>query len=124
MPNTEHAETNPSATHPLISALSCSLVEAQGELTVELGSVLHQAYGTTRIREGYRCSYGPNPEHERTLFSGDFGVTARDDAGEVRAAELRSHPFFVGTLFQPERRALKGELPPLVREFVGVLIKT
>jgi hypothetical protein len=25
----------------------------------------------------------------------------------------------VATLFQPERRALQGELPPLVREFVS-----
>jgi CTP synthase (UTP-ammonia lyase) len=28
------------------------------------------------------------------------------------------HPFFVGTLFQPERAALRGETPPLVRAFV------
>ena len=50
-------------------------------------------------------------------------MTARDADGQVRGGELRSHPFFVGTLFQPERRALKGELPPLAREFVGVLGK-
>ena len=60
----------------------------------------------------------PNPEHEKTLFGGSLCVAARDAAGEVRGGELRGHPFFIGTLFQPERRALRGELPPLVRDFI------
>jgi hypothetical protein len=28
------------------------------------------------------------------------------------------HPFFVGTLFQPERLALAGRIPPLVAAFM------
>jgi CTP synthase (UTP-ammonia lyase) len=32
--------------------------------------------------------------------------------------ELQGHPFFVATLFQPERAALQGDTPPLVRAFV------
>jgi CTP synthase (UTP-ammonia lyase) len=28
------------------------------------------------------------------------------------------HPFFLGTLFQPERAALRGETPPLARALV------
>ena|SRR5271166_2543311 len=31
------------------------------------------------------------------------------------------HPFFVATLFQPERAAPRGEAPPLVASFVGAL---
>jgi CTP synthase (UTP-ammonia lyase) len=123
MADTDHAETNPGAMHPLISRLACSLVETQGEIILEPGSLLSKSYGATRIQEGYHCTYGPNPEHEKALFAESLRVTARDAAGEVRGGELRSHRFFVGTLFQPERRALRGELPPLVREFVGVLIK-
>jgi len=29
------------------------------------------------------------------------------------------HPFFVGSLFQPERAALRSETPPLVRAFIA-----
>jgi CTP synthase (UTP-ammonia lyase) len=37
----------------------------------------------------------------------------------VRGAELPGHPFFVATLFQPERSALTSmRVPPLVRAFV------
>jgi CTP synthase (UTP-ammonia lyase) len=121
MPNPEHAELSPGAEQPLIAALSCSLIEKAEEIILEPDSLLHKSYGTTRIREEYRCSYGPNPFHENTLFAGDLRVTARDTNGEVRGGELRGHPFFVGTLFQPERRVLKGEVPPIVQEFVGVL---
>jgi CTP synthase (UTP-ammonia lyase) len=124
MAHTDHAELNPGASHPLIAALSCSLVEVEADLILEPESILHKSYGTTRIREQYRCSYGTNPKHEKALFAGEFRVTARDADGQVRGAELRGHPFFVGTLFQPERRALKGELPPLAREFAGVLGKS
>ncbi len=123
MPNTDHAELVPGAVHPLIAPLTCSLFDAEADLILEPGSLLHKSYGTTRIREQYRCGYGPNPEHENTLFAGDLRVNARDSDGQVRGGELRGHPFFVGTLFQPERRALRGELPPLVREFVAVLSK-
>jgi CTP synthase (UTP-ammonia lyase) len=36
----------------------------------------------------------------------------------VRAIELPAHRFYVATLFQSERAALRGELSPLVVEFV------
>lgn len=123
MATTDHAETNPSALHPLISRLTCSLFETQADVILEPESLLYKSYGTGRIHEGYRCNYGPNPEHQKMLFAGRLRVTARDDTGEIRGGELQGHPFFVGTLFQPERRALRGELPPLVRDFVGALVK-
>lgn len=121
MEHADHAELNPGTAHPLISPLSCSLFDVETDLILQPGSLLHKSYGTTRIREKYRCSYGPNPEYENALFAGDFRVTARDGDGQVRGGELRCHPFFVGTLFQPERRALQKELPPIVRDFVGLL---
>lgn len=121
MADVAHAEENPGDANPLIALLACSLVEAQGEVLLTPGSRLHRSYGTLRIREGYRCNYGPNPEREASLFAGKLRVTARDEAGEVRGGELDDHPFFVGVLFQPERRALKHELPPLVRDFVAAI---
>jgi len=118
MRDADHAESNPAAPQPLISRLSCSLVEVQSEITLVPGSILHKSYGTLKITEGYHCNYGPSKEWEPLLFDGKFRVAARDAAGEVRGGELQAQRFFVGTLFQPERRALQGEVPPLVREFV------
>jgi CTP synthase (UTP-ammonia lyase) len=79
------------------------------------------AYGRPRITEGYHCSYGINPAFERQLFSGPLKVSARGVGGEVRAFELEGHPFYVGTLFQSERRSLRGAAPPLVIAFVDAM---
>jgi CTP synthase (UTP-ammonia lyase) len=46
-------------------------------------------------------------------------VSARDAAGDVRAAELDGHPFFFGTLYQPERSGLDGRRHPLIAAFVA-----
>jgi CTP synthase (UTP-ammonia lyase) len=74
--------------------------------------------------EGYRCRYGLNPEFLTQLTAGPLRVAAEDRFHEVRAVELDGHPFFVATLFQPERAALKGQIPPLIAAFVRACAAT
>ena len=81
-------------------------------------SRLARAYGDERAVEGYHCSYGLNVAYARHLDGGPLRATCWDDAGEVRGVELDGHPFFVATLFQPERAALHEKAPPIVRAFV------
>lgn len=116
----DHAETSPYAPRNVIAPLACALVEATGGVRFVAGSRLAAAYGGAEASEGYHCSYGLNPEFEAALTHGPLRVSARDAAGEVRALELDSHPFFVATLFQPERAALEGRVPPIVAAFVAV----
>lgn len=114
----EHAETSPDASRAVISPLACSLVEAVGTVRLLPGTRIAQAYGSEETTEGYRCSYGLNPEFRNALLSGPMRASADDDTGEVRAVELDGHPFFVATLFQPERAALKNNSAPLVNAFL------
>lgn len=114
----EHAETAPEAARPVISPLACSLVEVTDHIRFHPDSRIAAAYGCREAREGYRCRYGLNPACQAELLSGALRATAWDGAEEVRAVELAGHPFFVATLFQPERVALAGRLPPLVAAFV------
>lgn len=113
-----HAETAPDAARPVITPLECALVEATGAVRLRAGSRIAKVYGREEATEGYRCRYGLNPEFQAALVSGPLRIGAEDPTGEVRAIELDDHPFFLATLFQPERAALKGQLPPLVAEFV------
>jgi CTP synthase (UTP-ammonia lyase) len=119
-----HAEISPNAPTLVVTPLSCSLVEITGDIRFTPGSRLHQAYGSDTAREGYHCNYGVNAAHRATLEAAGLSFTAFDGAGEIRGAELPAsrHPFFVGTLFQPERAALHGEIPPLVRAFVAAAV--
>jgi CTP synthase (UTP-ammonia lyase) len=114
----EHAETAPDADRAVISLLECSLVETADTIRLKTGSRLHQAYGCDEIVECYRCRYGLNERFVHQVTSGSLQATGHDRSGEVRVIELRDHPFFVATLFQPERAALNGKIPPLVEAFL------
>ena len=114
----EHGETSPDATRALLTPLTCSLVEAVDSIHLVEGSLIAKAYENAEIREGYHCRYGVNPEFERELLKQQLHAVGHDSVGDLRAVELKDHPFFVATLFQPERAALKGILPPLVRALI------
>jgi CTP synthase (UTP-ammonia lyase) len=121
-PEAEHAETRADAGMPLIARLSCSLVEKSGGILFQEGTRLRAIYGVPEALEQYHCNYGLNPEHERLLEGTPLRVSARDQAGEVRAVELDHHPFFIATLFQPERAALRGLAHPLVGAFAAAAL--
>lgn len=114
----EHAESAPEASRQVISPLACALVEVTDVIRFRAGSRIAAAYGCAEAEEGYHCRYGLNPLFRDTLVSGPLRIAAEDAAGDVRAVELDGHPFFVATLFQPERAALSGRIPPLVTAFV------
>lgn len=114
----EHGETSPDAARALLTPLTCSLVEAVDSIHLVEGSLIAKAYEKSEIEEGYHCRYGVNPQFERALLDGQLNAAGHDSNGDLRAVELQGHPFFVATLFQPERAALKGTLPPLVRAFI------
>jgi RimJ/RimL family protein N-acetyltransferase len=114
----EHAETAPAAARPVITPLACALVEATDSLRFRPGSRIASCYGRDEAAEGYRCRYGLNPEFQTALVSGPLRAGAFDAAEEIRAVELDDHPFFLATLFQPERAALQGKVPPVVAAFV------
>jgi CTP synthase (UTP-ammonia lyase) len=88
---------------------------------LKAGTRIAAAYGSDIASESYHCRYGLNAEFRAGLLTGPLCEAAADDAGAVRAIELRDHPFFVATLFQPERAALRGERVALVEAFVRAL---
>ncbi|MCV4268091.1 CTP synthase C-terminal region-related (seleno)protein [Pseudomonas capsici] len=114
----EHAETSPDSPRTIITPLSCSLVETTAAIKLLPDSLIAQAYGTSEIAERYRCRYGLRPELEGSMFGHGLKVSGRGPEGDIRSIELQGHPFFVATLFQPERAALQGVVPALVAAFV------
>jgi len=114
----DHAETAPGAGDLVVTALACSLVGQHGDITFTPGSRLDRIFGGAVSREGYHCNYGPNPAYRARFEMAGLAFTGFDREAQVRACELVGHPFFVGTLFQPERAALAGRSHPLVEAFV------
>ncbi|MHB8635021.1 MAG: CTP synthase C-terminal region-related (seleno)protein [Fimbriimonadaceae bacterium] len=114
----DHAESNPNAEFHAITPLGCSLVGTSGDVYFTEGSRLAKAYGAQSAHEAYNCNYGLNPEVEAALEGSDMFVSARGADGAVRGVELFSHPFFVATLFQPERALLLSHACPLADALV------
>jgi CTP synthase (UTP-ammonia lyase) len=115
----QHGEQDSQSKYQVISRLSCSLVEAIGMIRIAPGSLVSRLYGKEQVEEGYNCSYGFNPQYISLLANRpDIRIEGRNDAGDVRIFRLANHPFFLATLFQPERSSLKGAIHPVIHEFV------
>lgn len=114
----EHGETSPDAPNLIIAPLSCALLDTTATIYLNADSRIAAAYGRQEIAERYQCRYGLRPELETAMFAGALKVSGRGSDGDIRSVELDGHPFFVATLFQPERAVLAGTLPPLVTAFM------
>ncbi|MEE4955395.1 CTP synthase [Pseudomonas alliivorans] len=114
----EHAESAPDAPNAIIAPLSCSLVDALSTIHLVPDTLIARAYGRLEIEERYHCRYGLVGELEQQVFGAAMKISGRGPEGEVRSMELEGHPFFVATLFQPERAALLGRTPALAKAFV------
>ena len=123
----DHAESNSEASMKVITPLTCSLVGQTGRVRFTPGSQLMQAAGSSESVEGYHCSYGINAAYLDLLTATQMRFTAVDEMGEIRGLELAGHPFFLATLFQPERAALtvdqatggRGRVHPLILAFIA-----
>jgi CTP synthase (UTP-ammonia lyase) len=120
----DHEETNPQAQLLIIPRLRCALREATDKIILKNPSRLRTIYGWDEIVEGYNCSFGINAAHEKLIEQAGLRIVGRDAQGEIRAVELEAHPFFIGTLFQPERSALKGTAHPLIAAFARAAAKS
>jgi len=116
--NADHAESNPDAELKLVAPLACSLVEQSGEIHLEAGSFIRAICGGETLTETYHCRYGLNPAFQQAVQRDGLRFVGFDAGGEVRVLELQGHPFFVATLFQPERSALQEHSHPLIRAFI------
>ncbi|MFD0697671.1 hypothetical protein ACFQZT_26700 [Paenibacillus sp. GCM10027628] len=115
----DHVEENPDAALILVAPLSCSVSEKTRAFKLTSGSKTIDFYGSPEIVEQYGiCNYGLNSEYRSRLENAGLSIAGVDLDGEVRIMELDRHPFFIGTLFQPERSALKNITHPLIKAFL------
>lgn len=117
-----HAEENPLTTRALLAPLSCARVEFHNELRLLPDSRLIGLDGSERARAAYHCRFGVNAEYLPALLAAGWRVLAWDDEELPVAFELQTHPCHFGTLYQPEREALAGQVPVAVRSWLKAVI--
>ena len=88
------------------------------EITLTPNSMLARIYGQLAVQERYYCNFGVNPKFADALRASELKIVAADEEGEVRAVELSEHPFFVGTLFQPQLSSTLERPHPVISTFL------
>jgi CTP synthase (UTP-ammonia lyase) len=101
----------------IIVELECSLVGHEGPIVYTPGTLIAKIAGVERSLERYHCSYGIATDSIATLEAAGVIFGAHDQDGAPRALELRDHPFFLGTLFQPELAGDGTRAHPVIRAF-------
>ncbi len=117
-----HAEYGPAATEVIVP-LECSLVGHEGAIRYTPGTLMAEIAGVDRSLERYHCAYGIATPFIETLEAAGVVFGAHDEDGAPRALELPGHPFFLGTLFQPELAGDGNRAHPVIRAFAGAVAR-
>ncbi len=83
------------------------------------GTLAASIIGPGRRVERYFCAYGLNAAYLDVLAAAGLRFSGFDDSGQVRIVEIPGHPFFLGTLFQPEQYSDGTRPHPLVHAFAA-----
>jgi CTP synthase (UTP-ammonia lyase) len=123
----EHEEDFPVAEHLLISAVACPVPDRAADAPKLVGSLpIHiredsrarEIFQADRIEEEYNCSFELNPEYDELFEEHGLEFTGFGDRGDSRIFEVPGHPFYLATLFQPQRKSKPGTPHPLAVAFV------
>ncbi|MDQ2882143.1 MAG: CTP synthase [Actinomycetota bacterium] len=131
-------EFDPTSAHAVISTMAdqADIVAGQGDMggtmrlggypaSLEPGSVVARAYGTTEVRERHRHRYEVNNAYRDKLAGAGLVISGTSPNGHlVEFVELpqRTHPFFVGTQAHPELASRPTRPHPLFVAFVAAAL--
>lgn len=121
-------EFEPDAKNPVISLMEeqKKVVQLGGtmrlgayECTLKRGSLAHQAYQKTRVRERHRHRYEFNSDYKKPFERKGMMMTGINPETElVEIIELKDHPFFMGTQFHPEYGTTVEQPHPIFLSFI------
>jgi CTP synthase (UTP-ammonia lyase) len=114
----DSVEHDPDAVTPVIVPLACSLVGEEATVEVAPDTLAARVMGPGASTERFFCRFGVDPGRLDLLGSHGLVVSGRDPAGDARVVELVGHPFFLGTLFQPELSSDATWVHPVIAAFV------
>lgn len=117
-----HAEVSPDADTLVVVPLECSLAGHQEPVMVVPGTLAARIMGPGRRVERYTCSFGVAAEYVDVLAAAGLRFSGFDDHGNVRVAEIPDHPFFLGSLFQPELAGDGSQAHPIIRAFAAAAV--
>jgi CTP synthase (UTP-ammonia lyase) len=78
-------------------------------------------YAAPAAVEEYWCNYGVNPAYVDALRNAGLVVSGIGEDGTIRIVEIADHPFFIATLFLPQKHSTPERPHPLLIGFVAAV---
>ncbi|EST29409.1 hypothetical protein N566_22070 [Streptomycetaceae bacterium MP113-05] len=104
----------------LATPFTCSFTGQKASLTVKKSSRLAAIYGhADGLQEVFHCSWSLSREFMDAAVKGEMEFVAWDADGAPRALELKDHPFFLASLFQPELSSTATDVHPIIAQFLA-----
>jgi len=130
---TNSAEFGPDTRHPVIDLMLEQRHITEKGATMRLGSypcavqpgtLAAQAYGTDLVHERHRHRYEINNQYRQVLEEAGITWSGLSPDGQlVEIAELRDHPWMVGSQFHPEFKTRLNRPHPLFRDFIAAAMR-
>ena len=127
-PELEHGEDAPDAEKKLITGVACPAPGRSPGGALLSGSPLRihlredsrarEIVGADHVEEEYNCNFELNSEYDEIFEESGLEFTGFGDRGESRIFEIPDHPFYIATLFQPQRKSRPGAPSPFALGFV------
>ena len=126
-------EFNPATPHPVIDLMpdQRDIVDKGGTMRLGLypcrlraGTIAAEAYGKAEVQERHRHRFELNNAYREELADGGMvfsGISPDDRLVEI--AELKDHPFMLGTQFHPEFLSRPYRAHPLFAAFLEAVVK-
>ena len=115
----EHGEEHPDAADLLVTRLACSLVGQVRPVTTVPGTRAAAICGSEPFDGFHYCRFGLDPRFEHQLAEAGLVISGHAPDAGVEIVELPDHPFYFGTMFQPQMSpAPDGREHPLLEAFL------
>ncbi|MFH1135686.1 MAG: hypothetical protein V1816_06335 [Pseudomonadota bacterium] len=116
-------ESDPESPIQFINKLECSLAGRRETVFFRPDSRAARLYGVPEALEGFACNYGINPKYSGELESGPLVVSGTDASGAPRVIELADGPFYLATLFLPQKSSAPGRPHPVIVGFLQACLE-
>ncbi len=118
----EHEEERPEGETLLLTRLSCSLIGQIRPVTTVAGTSAAAVCGLGPFDGFHYCNFGLAPAFEARLVAAGLVIAGHAPDAGVEIVELPGHPFYIGTMFQPQMSPQPdGREHPLLEAFFAAL---
>lgn len=111
--------------HPEVTGLGATMRLGAYPCLIQEGTLSSEAYQADLVSERHRHRYELNQDYLDVLVNAGMRVAGTSPDGQLtEIIELQGHPWFVGTLFQPEFKSRPTNPHPLFVSFLDAILKT